>query len=111
MSKKSKKKRIGVVYSTQTDFEYQYENNAETILEKHGQVLRMEIQKKGRAGKVATVIRGFEGSDEDLKTLAKSIKQHIGMGGSVKEGEIIIQGSHKEKIIAYLRKSGYSNSR
>lgn len=104
----SKKKRINVVYSTNPDFEYdhQQEHEEETLAPEE-QDLRVIIDRKGRKGKIATLVTGFVGAEEDLKDLGKKLKSYCGVGGSAKEGEIIIQGDQAQKILNYLKKEGY----
>jgi translation initiation factor 1 len=75
------------------------------------QDLEAHFSNKGRAGKTVTLIKGFEGSTEDLKALAKSLKQAVGVGGSVKDGEIIIQGNYREQLIQILTEMGYGVKR
>ena len=75
------------------------------------QDLEAHFSNKGRAGKTVTLIKGFEGSTEDLKALAKSLKQAVGVGGSVKDGEIIIQGNYREQLIQILTKMGHGVKR
>ena len=75
------------------------------------QKLRVGIERKGRGGKTATVVKGFVGSNDDLEALAKQLKTRCGTGGSAKDGEIIIQGELKEKIIALLKNIGYGNTK
>ncbi len=103
------KKRLGVVYSTNPDFKYQKENHdeAETLpIDK--QNLRIVIDRKQRKGKVVTIIQGFVGTEDDLKALGRKLKTRCGVGGTVKEGEILIQGDLKEKINKILKQEGYS---
>ena len=76
-------------------------------LDKSKQKLRVTIEKKGRGGKTVTVITGFVGNENDLKTLGKLLKTKCGVGGSVKEGEILIQGEFKQRIIELLKTEGY----
>ena len=106
------KDRLNVVYSTNPD--YQYENigeiEAET-LPKNQQKLRISMEKKGRGGKTVTLIRGFIGTEEDLKELGKLLKTKCGVGGSAKEGEIIIQGDFKQRIIDLLKVEGYTQTK
>ena len=108
----SKKHPLGVVYSTNPDFQYQYneEPEAET-LEPTRQKLRVGIERKGRGGKTATVVKGFVGTEADLTDLARTLKNRLGVGGSAKEGEIIIQGELKDKVTALLRTLGYADVR
>ena len=98
------KKRLGMVYSTNPDFQFETENVVEQeTLPKQQQKLRISIEKKNRGGKVATIVKGFIGSENDLKEL--------GVGGSAKEGELIIQGEFKQKIIDILIKEGYTQTK
>lgn len=102
------KSRLNVVYSTNPDFEYKSEETQdEETLPKERQNLRVWIDKSSRAGKKVTLIKGFVGSDDDLKELAKELKSRCGVGGSAKEGEIIIQGDFRDKIVDLLIKAGY----
>lgn len=106
------KDRLNVVYSTNPDFNYECieEEEAET-LPKNQQKLRVGIEKKGRGGKTVTIIKGFIGSEEDLKDLGKLLKTKCGVGGSAKEGEIIIQGEFKQRIIELLKAEGYTQTK
>ncbi|MNE62958.1 translation initiation factor Sui1 [compost metagenome] len=107
MSKKNKDK-INIVYSTNPDFSYDYEEQEEAeTLEPSKQLLYVSLDKKQRAGKEVTLIEGFVGTDEDLKELGKTLKSKCGVGGTAKDGEIIIQGSFRDKIIDLLTKEGY----
>lgn len=106
------KERLGTVYSTNPDFNYQTEEEEETeTLKKEQQKLRVSIEKKGRKGKTVTLITGFIGTTDDMKSLEKQLKTKCGTGGSSKDGEIIIQGEAKEKIIDILKKEGYTNTK
>jgi translation initiation factor 1 len=99
----------GMVYSTNPDYMNQFDdepNNAETP-PKEKQKLRVALDKKQRAGKMVTLVTGFIGKDEDLAALGKELKTKCGAGGSVKDGEIIIQGDYREKIIGWLKGWGY----
>ena len=107
MGKKKKKKQYGgnMVYSTNPDYVYEAEEEAPLLPGQ--QNLRIWLEKGGRGGKTASVIKGFEGSDDDLKELAKLLKSSCGTGGSAKNGENIIQGDHRDKILQILVKEGY----
>jgi translation initiation factor 1 len=100
----------GFVFSTNDNFEYESEENSETLAADK-QYLEAHFSNKGRGGKTVTVITGFEGSDNDLKALGKMLKQKCGVGGSIKDGEIIIQGNYRDKIMEILKKEGYNIKR
>lgn len=100
----------GFVFSTNKDFDYGSEEQMETLANSE-QKLEAHLDKKNRGGKVATVIKGFEGNEEDLKTLAKKLKTLCGVGGSAKDGEIIIQGNFRDKIMDFLIKEGFKVKR
>lgn len=106
------KQRLNVVYSTNPDFNYDTEEEEEAEeLPKNQQRLRVKIDRHARKGKVVTIVNGFVGPEEALKDLGKLLKTKCGVGGSVKDGEIIIQGDVKEKVIALLKVEGYSNTK
>ncbi|MFA5573485.1 MAG: translation initiation factor [Brumimicrobium sp.] len=105
------KNRKGVVYSTNPDFNYDDEINEEETLANEDQLLYVSIDRKQRKGKEVTLIEGFVGTDYDLKTLAKSLKSKCGVGGTAKDGEILIQGNFRDKIIEILQKEGYKTKR
>jgi len=106
------KDRIGVVYSTSTDFEYTTSETPETeTLPPQQQRLRVSIEKTGRSGKTATIVKGFVGREEDLKTLGRLLKTRCGVGGSVKNSEIILQGNLKDKVITQLKTEGYKDTK
>lgn len=112
MKKNDWKDRLNVVYSTNPDFHYDTEEEEETAtLDKAKQKLRVMLDRKNRGGKVVTLITGFIGTDDDLKELGRLLKSKCGVGGSAKEGEIIIQGDFKAKIIEFLVKEGYSQTK
>lgn len=102
------KERLNVVYSTNPDFKYETEEEEQVeTLPKKDQRLRVERDKKNRKGKEVTLVTGFVGTEDDLKELGKMLKTKCGVGGSVKEGEIIIQGDFRVKIGDILQKEGY----
>jgi translation initiation factor 1 len=111
MGKKSKKNRIGVVYSTNPDYDYNYDERSEESLEPQEQNLRVMHDRKQRKGKTVTLVTGYIGPDEDLKDLAKILKSKCGVGGTAKDGEIIIQGAFKDKIKDILLAEGYSQTK
>jgi len=112
MAKKNKKEWVNIVYSTNEDYNFANENDfEEETLAPNEQMLRVLIDKKQRKGKVATIIQGFVGTNDDLKELAKSLKSSCGVGGSAKDGEIIIQGEFRDKIMALLQDKGYKTKR
>lgn len=105
----SKKNRKGIVYSTSDDFNYDYEGQEEQeTLPPSEQNLKVQLDKKARAGKKVSLVSGFIGTENDLKDLGKKLKSKCGVGGSVKDGEILIQGDFREKIIEVLQKDGYN---
>lgn len=106
------KDRLGVVYSTSADFDYQT-NEAEEpeTLAPAAQVLRVRSEKKGRGGKTATLVSGFVGTSADLADLGRTLKSKCGVGGSVKDGEILVQGDFRERVISLLRAMGYTSTK
>lgn len=101
----------GFVFSTNKDFDPGQDSEPQETIPNNQQKLEAHLDKKNRGGKVATIIKGYEGTDDDLKTLAKRLKTLCGVGGSAKEGEIIIQGNFRDKIMDYLSKEGYKIKR
>ena len=101
------KERLGVVFSTNPDFKYETPTNEETTtLEPSKQNLKIWLDRL-KGGRVATVIRGYVGSSSDLAELGKNLKKSCGVGGTVKDGEIIIQGDHRDRVVELLTKAGY----
>lgn len=106
------KDRLNVVYSTNPDFKYESGNDEEQdTIAKEKQQLRISLDKRNRKGKAVTLITGFVGTTEDLEALSKMLKVKCGVGGSAKDGEIIIQGDFRNKILELLQKEGYAKSR
>lgn len=104
------KKRLNMVYSTNPNFEYSEEENEEDkTLPVKQQQLRILLDKKKRGGKMVTLVTGFIGTTDDLKDLGKILKTKCGVGGSVKDGEIIIQGDFRDKVQQILTKEGYKS--
>ena len=105
----SKNKAIGVVYSTNPDFQYQYDDEPEAeTLPPAKQRLRVSIDRHHRGGKTVTLVTGFVGTNDDLQTLGKTLKSRCGVGGAAKDGEIIIQGEHLDKVRQLLTADGYN---
>jgi translation initiation factor 1 len=113
MSKKNDwKKREGVVYSTNSSFEFSYQQQQQAnTLPPQQQSLRVLLDKSGRAGKQVTLITGFVGTLDDLELLGKLLKSKCGVGGSVKNGEVLIQGDVRDKVVQVLIKEGYKAKR
>jgi translation initiation factor 1 len=110
MSKKKTDSR-GFVYSTDPNFQFEEEKgNIETLSPGH-QKLKIRLDTKQRAGKAVTLIEGFMGNVVDLQELGKKLKGFCGTGGSAKDGVIIIQGDQREKVMQWLIKNGYSQTR
>lgn len=109
---KRDKGRSGVVYSTNEDFNYQYDGELEqeTLLPSE-QNLKVMLDKKSRGGKQVTLVAGFVGTEEDLRDLGKFLKSKCGAGGSAKNGEILIQGDFRGKVLQMLQKEGYRAKR
>lgn len=111
MSKKNKPDTRGFIYSTNPDFKFEEENEIAETLSPEKQLLKVKLDSKQRAGKTVTLINGFVGTDEDLNTLCKKLKNQCGTGGSAKENQIIIQGDQKEKVFQFLVKLNYAKTK
>jgi translation initiation factor 1 len=108
MAKKEHKGRTGVVYSTNEEFNYSYEGEPEMeTLSVDKQKLKVILDNKGRAGKTVSVVTGFVGTTTDLEDLGKKLKNKLGVGGTVKDGEVLIQGDFKTRIVSLLTEMGY----
>jgi len=106
------KKRLGMVYSTNPDYHYreeEQETQSESI-PKEKQPLRIYLDKRNRKGKAVTLVTGFRGTEEELEELGRLLKTRCGVGGSVKNGEISVQGDHREKVLNILREEGYAKA-
>ena len=102
------KARLGMVYSTNPDFEYTTDKEEQaTTLPPQQQNLRVWLDRKQRGGKTVTLVKGFVGTDEDLSELGRMLKSRCGVGGSAKDGEIIIQGDHRDRVVELLTQAGY----
>ena len=110
MSKKIKRSFDGMVYSTDSDFDYQQEQEDIDTPEPKHQKLIIRLETKQRGGKKATMVAGFVGKNDDLETLAKQLKNHCGTGGSVIEGGILIQGEQIKKVKEFLIAKGYKTN-
>ena len=116
MSKKPKNtlnsfSSIPLVYSTNPDYMQPREEAAKETLAPAEQMLRVILETKHRAGKTVTIVYGFEGADADLEALGKALKNFCGTGGAVKDGEIIIQGDHRQKVFQYLKQKGFNKAK
>jgi len=112
MSKKDKNDRRGFVYSTDPNFKFEEEEKQiqDTLVPKE-QKLKVRFETKHRGGKTVTLVEGFTGKEDDLEELGKKLKNFCGTGGSAKDGEIIIQGDQREKVLQWLLKNGYEKSK
>ena len=112
MKKNDWKERLNIVYSTNPDFAYDTDESVEEeTLPKSAQKLRVRIERNHRGGKSVTIVAGFTGAEADLKELGKLLKTKCGVGGTVKDGEIIVQGEFKDKIVELLKREGYTQTK
>lgn len=107
MSKKNKPDARGFVYSTDPNFSFEPDHADQPALPPAQQKLRIWLETKQRGGKAVTVVTGFSGSEADLEDLGKKLKSFCGTGGSVKDGEAIVQGDQRDKVLQWLQKNGY----
>ncbi|MEN8201615.1 MAG: translation initiation factor [Bacteroidota bacterium] len=106
------KKRLGVVYSTNPDYSFESDKKEEEqTLRPEEQKLYVKLDRKNRKGKTVTLVEGFVGSEEDLKSLGKELKSRCGVGGSAKNGEILLQGDFRDRVLALLKDQGYNVKR
>lgn len=101
----------GIVYSTNPDFVFETEEESNETLKPSAQKLRVALDKKQRGGKKVTLVSGFVGSDFDLAVLGKELKTACGVGGSVKDGDILIQGDFRDRVVGLLVDKGYTNTK
>jgi len=112
MSKKNKADQQGFVYSTDPNFKFDPENESEVeTAPPTQQKLLVQIDKKQRGGKTVTLITGFKGTETDLDLLAKNLRNFCGTGGSSKDGDAIVQGDQRDKVLQWLIKNGYTQSK
>ena len=112
MNKKNKPDSFGFVYSTDPNFKFEEEpESIQDTLIPDSQKLKVRIDTKKRAGKEVTLIENFIGQEDDLNDLGKKLKNFCGTGGSVKDGEVIIQGDQREKVFQWLLKNGYKQTK
>ena len=111
MSKKNKPDTRGFIYSTDPDFRFEEEGGVKETLPPAQQKLKVRLETKHRGGKAVTLVEGFVGKNEDLEDLGKKLKNFCGTGGSAKDGEIIVQGDQREKVLQWLLKNGYKNAK
>jgi translation initiation factor 1 len=111
MSKKNKPDTKGFVYSTDPNFSFEPEQDNIETLAPAQQKLRVQLDSKHRAGKAVTLVTGFTGTNDDLQDLGKKLKSFCGTGGSAKDGEIIVQGDQREKVVQWLLKNGYKQAK
>ncbi|WP_118972373.1 translation initiation factor [Taibaiella koreensis] len=111
MTKKKLNSFSGLVFSTNPDMMKEEPPEQQDTAEPKAQKLRVRIEKKHRGGKTVTIIDGFDGTEDDLSELGKRLKTKCGTGGSAKDGEILIQGDYKDKVITWLKEWGYTQTK
>src|SRR5215213_5150954 len=112
MNKKNKSDKNGFVFSTDPNFRFEQEQeHISETLEPKQQKLRIRLDTKHRGGKAVTLVQGFVGKEDDIDDLGKKLKNYCGTGGSVKDGEIIIQGDQRDKVLQWLQKNNYTNAK
>jgi translation initiation factor 1 len=111
MAKKNKPDNKGFVFSTDPNFIFEEDNVARETAAPQRQPLRIRLDTRHRAGKAVTLVTGFSGTTADLETLGRQLKSICGSGGSVKDGEIIVQGDHRDKLHQWLIKNGYAQTK
>jgi translation initiation factor 1 len=112
MSKKNKTDRNGFVYSTDPNFRFEEEvSGSRDTLPPQQQKLKVLLDKKQRGGKTVTLVEGFIGQEQDMEELGKKLKNFCGTGGSAKDGEILVQGDQRDKVLQWLLKNGYSQTK
>lgn len=111
MAKKQQHNNSGYVYSTDPAFSWESEQSQLATLAPDQQKLRIRLDTKQRAGKAVTLVTGFVGNVPDLEELGKKLKGFCGTGGSVKDGEILVQGDQREKVMQWLGKNGYKQAK
>ena len=107
MSKKNKPDSRGFVFSTDPNFQFQDEHSQSESLSPAEQKLTVRLETKHRGGKAVTLVLGFVGKNQELEELGKKLKNYCGTGGSAKDGEILVQGDQRDKVLQWLMKNGY----
>ncbi len=105
------KKRLGMVYSTNPEYQFDSGEEEQETAPPNQQQLYVSLDKKNRKGKRVTLVEGFRGNTEELKSLAKELKSKCGVGGSVDDGTILIQGDFRDRILSLLQEKGYKVKR